>query len=105
MTKSEKTVTEDFLKNIPDNVILYRNNIGTFRTIDGRWIKTGLCNGSSDFIGYTKTRITADMIGQDIAIFTAVEIKTSEGRLSKQQKEFLERVEKNGGIAKIYKGN
>ena len=40
-----------------------------------RQIKYGLCNGSSDLIGWTPITITPDMIGKKIAVFTAIEVK------------------------------
>jgi hypothetical protein len=52
-------------------------------------------------IGWTSTEITADMIGKKIAIFTALEVKTETGKISDDQKIFLENVKNSGGIAKI----
>lgn len=49
---------------------LFRNNVGLFKTIDGRIIKTGLHNGSSDLIGWTQVKITPDMVGKTVAILT-----------------------------------
>lgn len=74
---------------------LFRNNVGVFRTFDGRVVKAGLCNGSSDLIGFTPVTIN----GKTLAVFTAVEVKTSTGRLSKQQSAFLAAVKQSGGIA------
>ena len=31
---------------------LWRNQVGTYKLADGRYISSGLCVGSSDLIGY-----------------------------------------------------
>lgn len=49
--------------------------------------------------------ITADMVGRSVAIFTAIEVKASDGKATTEQKKFIDLVKKNGGIAKIYKGD
>lgn len=96
--------------------ILFRNNTATgwvgqsSATSDGgryiknaRVLRAGLINGSSDLIGWTKKTITPDMVGQDVAIFTAIEVKTPRGRVSKDQLKFIENVKKAGGIAGVAK--
>jgi len=65
------------------NVRMFRNNIGRFKTPDGRNGQTGLCVGSSDLIGWTSKTITADDIGKTVAVFTAIEVKTPKGKVSK----------------------
>ena len=78
---------------------LFRNNIGTFKSESG-WHQYGLANpGGSDLIGWTPRKITPDMVGQTLAIFTAVEVKSEEGRLTKHQRSFIEAVQQSGGIA------
>lgn len=61
-------------------------------------IKGGLCVGSSDLIGFTQVEITSNMVGQTVSVFVAVEVKSSTGKLSKDQKNFLNTVNANGGI-------
>jgi hypothetical protein len=80
-------------------VRMFRNNTGLFNTADGSRIRTGLCVGSSDLIGLTPRVITADMLGRQVAIFTAIEVKTAKGKLRPEQKAFLSMVKKAGGIA------
>ena len=85
---------------------LFRNNVGLFKTIDGRTIKTGLHNGSSDLIGWTQVKITPDMVGKTVAIFTAIECKKEGFVMPKNPNEtlkgqinFIEQVKKSGGYA------
>jgi len=65
--------------------ITWRNNTGAYN--DGqRYIRYGLCKGSSDLIGIFKGR------------FLAIEVKTPKGRVSKEQKKFIDAVNGAGGI-------
>ena len=83
------------------NVRLFRNNVGLFKTQDGRSVQTGLCVGSSDLIGFTSKIITPDMVGQKVAIFTAIEVKTPKGKVSDAQYNFMNLIDNHGGIASI----
>lgn len=85
---------------------LFRNNVGLFKTIDGRTVKTGLHNGSSDLIGWTQVKITPDMVGKTVAIFTAIECKKegfvfpkTPNETLKGQINFIEQIKKSGGYA------
>lgn len=80
---------------------LFRNNVGVFQTARGTKVRTGLCTGSADLIGWTSVLITPGMVGQHVAVFTAVEIKTKDGRLTQAQKNFLEVVDEAGGLAGV----
>lgn len=64
-----------------------------------RLVKAGLCVGSSDAIGWTSRVVTPDMVGKRIAVFTAAEAKSEQGRLTPEQDNFLKQVEHAGGIA------
>ena len=66
---------------------IFRNNVGLFNTLDGRKIRTGLCEGSSDLIGWTKD-----------GRFLAIEVKKPKGFRRLSQKNFIEQVNKSGGI-------
>ena len=66
-------------------VRLWRNNTGTLRDQHGRPVTFGLCPGSADLIGYRTITITADMVGQQLAVFAAVEVKAPKGRLTPGQ--------------------
>jgi hypothetical protein len=82
-------------------VRLFRNNVGMIESKDGAFIHYGLCKGSSDLIGYVSKEITPDMIGQRVALFTAIEIKAGKGKPTAQQQAFIDRVHFDGGISGI----
>ena len=67
-------------------------------------IKAGLCKGSSDLIGWKPVLITPDMVGKTVAIFTAIEVKYGTTITTEEQKNFIDQVNKNGGIGKIVYG-
>lgn len=45
--------------------------------------------------------ITQDMVGKSVGLFTAVEVKTPTGRVSKDQKNFIDTVIRLGGLAGV----
>ena len=85
---------------------LLRNNVaegwvGKHETVGGRVLihdprrlHAGLGVGTSDLIGWTR------MLTENgpIAVFTAVEVKTRNGRLTLEQSRFIEAVKVAGGI-------
>jgi hypothetical protein len=82
-------------------VRLYRNNTGTLRDQHGRPVQFGLAVGSADLIGWTTRTITPDMVGQQVAVFTSIEVKSASGRLRPEQRQWLEAVQAAGGIAGV----
>ena len=80
---------------------LWRNNTGMLRDQQGRPVRFGLCEGSADLIGYHSVTITPDMVGQRLAVFTAVEVKTPTGRPTPEQTAFLKHIQDAGGRAGI----
>jgi hypothetical protein len=80
---------------------LFRNNTGTLRDINGRPVTFGLCKGSADLIGWTTRTITPEMVGQKIAVFTSIEVKSSSGRVKPEQQQWLNAVQAAGGIAGV----
>ncbi len=70
--------------------------------IKGRLVKFGLCKGSSDLIGFKTVEVTPDMVGQKIAIFSAIEVK-DKGKATQEQKKFIDIVLDAGGLAGIAK--
>jgi hypothetical protein len=80
---------------------LFRNNTGTLRDQHGRPVQFGLCKGSADLIGYRTITITPDMVGQQVAVFTSIEVKTLTGRIRPEQRAWMEKIQAAGGIAGV----
>ena len=80
---------------------LFRNNTGTLRDQHGRPVSFGLAKGSADLLGWRTVTITPEMVGQQVAVFTSIEVKTPTGRLRSEQKLWLEKVQASGGIAGV----
>lgn len=81
---------------------IFRNQVGSLpdpRT--GRLVQFGLAKGSADLIGWRTITITPEMVGQRIAVFTSLEIKTPTGRLAPAQRAWMGAVLKAGGIAGV----
>ena len=81
---------------------LFRNNCGSLpdpRT--GRPVQFGLARGSADLIGWRTVVVTPEMVGQRIAVFTSIEVKTPTGRIRPDQQAWLNTVQAAGGIAGI----
>ncbi len=78
---------------------MFRNNVGAYKDDEGRFIRYGLCEGSSDLIGWTEHVVTEADVGRKVAVFTAVECKRAGGYRRELQKNFVEAVRKAGGIA------
>lgn len=94
--------------------LLMRNNSGALKDIEGRLVRYGLGNisrqqnertKSSDLIGITTITITPDMVGKEIGVFTAVEVKAEGWKPNEKdkrylaQKNFLNWVRLKGGFA------
>ena len=85
----------------PD-VRAFRNQVGSLpdpRT--GRLVTFGLARGSADLIGWRTITIGPEHVGQRIAVFTSIEVKTPTGRVTPQQHAWLSVVLAAGGIAGI----
>ncbi len=82
-------------------VRLWRNNTGALVDQQGRFVRFGLCKGSSDLIGLRSVVVTPEMVGQRIAQFVALEIKAPQGVVSPQQQAFLRLVQELGGVASV----
>ena len=81
---------------------LFRNQVGQLpdpRT--GRPVQFGLARGSADLIGWRSVVITPEMVGQRVAVFTSLEVKTPTGRLTPAQQAWLGTVHNAGGIAGV----
>lgn len=95
-------------------IVNWRNNTGTGwvgkvkRLSNGdilisnpRPLRAGLCKGSSDIIGITPVKITKEMIGKKICVFTAAEVKSPKGKATEEQICFIDKINSSGGIAFI----
>jgi hypothetical protein len=81
---------------------IFRNQVGSLpdpRT--GRLVTFGLAKGSADLIGWRTLVITPEMVGQRVAVFTSLEIKTPTGRIRPEQQAWLACVQGAGGIAGV----
>lgn len=106
---NEQDTIKEILKNMPAYQRIFRINSGMGWT--GKQIKkTGNAlivedprpfhaapKGWYDLTGWTSVQITPDMVGQRMAVFTGIEIKTS-GKRSKEQKDFANLLEQMGGF-------
>ena len=97
------------------NCHLMRNNSGAFLDENNRLVRFGLDNTSkarndkiksSDLIGFTKIVITPEMVGQTVAVFTAIEVKKPDwnpakvyDNREKAQSNFISWIRNNGGLA------
>jgi hypothetical protein len=81
-------------------VRLWRNNTGALKDQSGRLVRYGLCQGSSDLIGLRQVTITPEMVGQTLAVFTAIEVK-DRGRATPDQQAFISAVSTLGGFAGV----
>ncbi len=84
---------------------LFRNNRGLFYTLDKkRKVRAGLeAKGASDLIGIKTITVTQDMVGTEVGIFLAVEVKKPQWKkpstnTEKEQQNFIDQVVKRGGI-------
>lgn len=97
------------------NIRLFRNNIGSAFLGPHLWsdgcvviknpqrVTYGLCEGSSDLIGWRSRLITEDMVGKKFAQFVAIEVKSPTGKTNKTQEAFIKTVRESGGLAGIAK--
>lgn len=112
--KSEAEIQQAIQLEAPKmGVTLMRNNSGGFKDETGRLVRYGLGQvsnnqafKSSDLIGWTEIVVTPEMIGQRLAIFTAIEVKSEKWKPSKDEREekqnnFIKWVKSRGGIASM----
>lgn len=78
---------------------VWRNNTGGLKTSTGRVVRYGLGPGSPDLIAIQSVTVTQDMVGEQIGVFTTIEVKTKQGAVSKAQKNFIDVIKKFGGNA------
>lgn len=64
-----------------------------------RPLHAGLIGGSGDLVGWRTVEVTPEMVGREVAVFVSLEAKEGTGRLSPEQRRWLEQVQAAGGIA------
>lgn len=79
----------------------YKLNPGDVVLRCGRPLHAGLVKGGSDIIGWTPTVITPEMVGQTVAVFTAVECKDGKNQPTDDQVNFINAVLRDGGRAGV----
>jgi hypothetical protein len=72
--------------------------------LEPRRISYGLCPGSPDLVGWRSVKITPPMVGETVAVFVGLEVKTPGGRVSESQRNFLDAAKKAGAIAEVVRG-
>lgn len=80
-------------------VRIFRNHVGTVQDSKGRWHRFGLAVGSADLIGWHTVEITPEMVGQKVAVFLSVEVKSATGKTRPEQDAWANTVARKGGIA------
>lgn len=112
---TERDIINDLLISLPDNERLFRSNSGMGWQGESVWhdkkliIRNarpfhGLPEGFPDLCGWKSVTITPDMVGQTVAIFQGVEIKTGRLKLTEMQKKFRDVIIKMGGIFREVRG-
>lgn len=112
---SEHAIQNEIRNGLADRALIFRANVGQAWTgskvtrlpvnrvmiSDARPFSTGLPTGFSDLFGMVPVVITADMVGQVVAVFTALEVKSTKGKASEKQAAFIKAVNDNGGRAGV----
>lgn len=95
------------------DAVMFRNNTGmawvgqpvrqgrNVLLLEARPFHAGLCAGSSDLVGWRTVEVTPDMVGQKVAVFCAVEVKSLVGKVTFEQRNFIDQVVKAGGYAGV----
>ena len=113
---SEHAIQNEIRLGISGKATMFRNNVavswvgdvtelkdGSVLIRNARRLHAGLCEGSSDLIGWRSLIITPEMVCERVAVFAALEVKSKTGRATAGQKNFCERVIEAGGLAGIVK--
>ena len=90
MTEEHKIMNEIRL-GVADECVTFRANVGKVKTPDGRYFDTGLPVGFSDLFGVRKS--------DGKAVF--IEVKTSKGRVSEKQQNFINAMKENNAVAGV----
>jgi hypothetical protein len=80
---------------------ILRQEPGLITLSNPRALHAGLCKGSSDVIGWQPVTITADMVGRQLAVFVALELKTPGVATTTEQAAFVKAVRSAGGVGEV----
>lgn len=85
-----------------DDILLMRNNIGSYTTDAGHRVSFGVGGpGGSDLVGGTPIKITQEMVGSTVDVLTVIEVKTEKGKPTEKQKTFISAIIARHGIAGV----
>lgn len=87
----EHDIQNAIREGVNDLAILFRINVGSGTTFDGRYFETGVPKGFSDLFGFR--------LSDGKAVF--IEVKTPGGRVRPEQEKFIERMRGYGALAGI----
>lgn len=87
----ERKIQSEIRNGTADIALLFRANVGSGFTYDGRHFDTGLPKGFSDLFGFRKE--------DGRAVF--IEVKTGTGRASPEQLNFIRKMQLYGALAGI----
>lgn len=100
--KNESQILNEIRLAIAPHCTVNRNNIGAYKSPSGHYIKYGLFNpGGADLIGWKTITVTPEMVGQKIAQFVGLEVKTPTGRIRPEQENFLRVLKAAGGLGGV----
>lgn len=88
---AEHKIQNEIRTALADSCIIFRMNVGTGYTADGRYFNTGVPKGFPDLFGFRKS--------DGRAVF--IEVKAPKGKPSAEQLKFIETMRKNGAIAGV----
>lgn len=78
-----------------------RKTADTVTIQNPRPVQFGLHPGSGDLIGWQTIEITPEHVGQKLAVFTSIEVKTDTGRVKPEQLNWQAQVLNAGGRALV----
>ena len=88
---TEQDIQNQIRAAVSAHCIIFRINVGTGRTVDGRYFNTGVPPGFSDLFGVRRS--------DGRAVF--IEVKKPGGRVSTAQQNFIQQMKAIGAIAGV----
>lgn len=87
----EHSIQNSIRAALSDICVIFRINVGSGFTQDGRYFQTGVPSGFSDLFGFRKS--------DGKAVF--IEVKTKSGKTTLKQKNFIQQMQLDGAIAGV----